>query len=106
MTPDSRFPDWEPDEKTKKSTILYHMSYAHEKEAKEEGIEWWGSNIQYWLRKYTREQLLEIHQKYHKQMKPEHCPYTEEAFKHITICFMDCGSNKTCPKYHLNLKKN
>jgi len=37
-------------------------------------------------------------------MKPEKCCYTEDAFKHITACFMDCDSNKTCPKYHLNLK--
>uniref|UniRef100_A0A6M3X6G3 Uncharacterized protein n=1 Tax=viral metagenome TaxID=1070528 RepID=A0A6M3X6G3_9ZZZZ len=62
---DPRFPEWKPDEKTQKTTVLYHMSYAHEDQAKKEGIEWWGSNIQYWLRKFTRKQLLEIHQKYH-----------------------------------------
>ena len=62
---DSRFPEWEPDEKTTKNEILYHMSYAHEKQAKAEGIEWWGGNIHYWLRKYTRQQLLDTHNRYH-----------------------------------------
>ena len=64
---DARFPDWEPDEKTVKTTILYHMSYAHEKQAKAGGIEWWEGNIQYWMRQYTRAELLEIHRKYHEE---------------------------------------
>jgi len=62
---DARFPSWEPDEKTVKTTILYHMSYAHEDQAKKEGIEWWGNNLHYWLGKYTKKELHEIHQKYH-----------------------------------------
>ena len=65
---DARFPDWEPDEETVKTTILYHMSYAHEKQAEAQNIEWWGPNIHSWMRKYTREQLLEIHQIYHKDV--------------------------------------
>ena len=64
---DARFPAWEPDEKTVKTTILYHMSYAHEKQAEAEGIEWWNQNIHYWMRKYTRDELLEIHRKYHEE---------------------------------------
>ena len=67
MSDDPRFPAWEPDEKTLKSTILYHMSYAHEKQAKAEGIDWWGLNLSYWMRKYTRDQLLEIHRNYHEK---------------------------------------
>ena len=63
---DPRFPSWEPNEKTVKTTILYHMSYAHEDQAKKEGIEWWAGNVNYWLGKYTRKELLEIHQKYHE----------------------------------------
>lgn len=64
---DARFPDWEPDENTIKSTILYHMSYAHEEQAKKEGIDWWGFNVQYWMRKYTRQELLDIHRRYHME---------------------------------------
>jgi len=62
---DARFPDWEPDDRTQKSTILYHLSYAHEKQAKAEGIEWWGYNVEYWKRKYSRQELLDIHRRYH-----------------------------------------
>ena len=62
---DSRFPAWEPNEKTQKVEILYHMSYAHEAQAKAEGIQWWEGNVHYWMRKYTRPQLLDIHDKYH-----------------------------------------
>ena len=66
MSDDPRFPSWEPDEKTVKNTILYHMSYAHEKQAEAEGNEWWGANIHYWKRKFTRDELLGIHRKYHE----------------------------------------
>jgi len=76
---DSRFPAWEPDEKTTKSTILYHMSYAHENQAEKEGIEWWESNVHYWVRKYTRKQLLEIHQKYHDSSEEETTQVTHDV---------------------------
>ena len=66
---DSRFPSWEPNEKTTKNEILYHMSYAHEEQAKAEGIEWWEGNVQYWKRRYTRQQLLNIHDRYHGRSK-------------------------------------
>ena len=62
---DARFPDWEPDDRTWKSTILYHLSYAHEEQAKAEGIEWWGFNIEHWKRNYSRQELLDIHRRYH-----------------------------------------
>ncbi len=62
---DARFPSWEPDDRTQKSTILYHMSYAHEAQAKAEGIEWWGFNVEYWKRKFSRRKLLDIHRRYH-----------------------------------------
>lgn len=68
---DERFPDWVPDERTQKSTILYHMSYAHERQAEAEGIQWWGLNVAYWKRKYTREELLGIHLKYHGGALPK-----------------------------------
>jgi len=62
---DARFPDWKPDDRTQKSTILYHMNYAHEAQAKDGGIEWWGFNVEYWKRKYSRQELLDIHRSYH-----------------------------------------
>ena len=68
---DARFPDWEPDDRTPKSTILYHMSYAHERQASAEGIEWWGFYIQHWKRKYSRQELLDIHLKYHGGVLPK-----------------------------------
>ena len=64
---DTRFPGWEPSDLTQKSEVLYHMSYAHEVQAKAEGIEWWGFNVDYWKRKYTRAELLGIHRKYHEE---------------------------------------
>jgi len=67
MSKDARFPDWEPDENTVKNTILYHMSYAHEAQAKAKGIEWWGFNIGYWKRNYSRQELIDIHRKYHEE---------------------------------------
>jgi len=67
MSDDARFPEWEPDEDTVKTTILYHMSYAHEKQAEAQNIDWWGLNIEYWKRTYSRDELLEIHRKYHEE---------------------------------------
>ena len=63
--PDARFPAWEPNVGTVKVEILYHMDYAHEEQARKEGRKWWGLNVDYWKRKYTRQQLLDIHDKYH-----------------------------------------
>jgi len=54
--------------------------------------------------RYTGAPMVDVDEERHI-MKPKNCPYTEESYKDITICFMDCDSNKTCPKYHLNLKK-
>ena len=68
---DPRFPKWEPNENTVKSTILHHMDYAHEDQAEAQGIVWGGLNHNYWKRKYTRDELLDIHRKYHQhEVKP------------------------------------
>lgn len=63
---DYRFPDWEPNEKTTKGTIIIHMDYAHEKQAEAQGVKWGSFNFNYWKNKYTRDELLEIHRKYHE----------------------------------------
>ena len=68
---DSRFPEWKPNAGTVKADILYHMDYAHEEQARAEGVKWWGLNVDYLKRKYTRQQLLGIHAKYHGRLTKE-----------------------------------
>lgn len=63
---DYRFPSFIVDEETTKGNIIIHMYYAHDEQAREQGIQWGGSNFNYWRRKYDKAELLEIHGKYHK----------------------------------------
>ena len=69
MMVDERFPEWEPVGKFRKGELLMHLDYAHKAQSRRDSIHWLDSNYLYFYRKYSVKELLEIHKKYHDEVK-------------------------------------
>ena len=68
MRTDPRFHDWIPDENTQKGDFLMHMDYAHERQSRRDYCKWL-ANYSYFMHKFTKAELLEIHGKYHAEKR-------------------------------------
>ena len=68
MRTDPRFHDWVPDESTQKGDLLMHLDYAHENQSRRDYYKWM-ANYQYFLKRFTRTELIKIHDDYHADAK-------------------------------------
>ena len=65
---DPRFHDWKPNKMNCKGELLLHLDYAHERQSLRDYCKWM-ANYNYFLKKYTKAELLKIHEKYHAEKR-------------------------------------